>query len=122
MARVLIGDNCADTADSTAMLLRQWGHEVQIFTNGPSLLQAARTHPADVVLMDVVLRGLDGFEVARQLRQDTATHHLRLVAITGYGREGDRQRARKAGFDLHLVKPVEPEFLRQLLALHRSIT
>lgn len=114
MARVLIADNCHDTAESLAILLRLWGHETRVVADGPSVLEAARTYRPDVILTDVVLRLLDGYSVARRLRRMQGTRS-RLVAITGFGRDKDRQQSHDAGFDLHLVKPVDPEMIRRLL-------
>src|SRR5439155_14964632 len=84
--------------------------------DGVSALAAARANPPDVMLVDIGLPGLDGYEVARRARRERCLHHVVLVALTGYGREEDRQRAMAAGFDYHLVKPVDVSALERLVA------
>lgn len=113
--RCLVVEDNADAAESLGELLRLLGHEVQVVTSGASAVAAARAFRPDLVLCDVGLPGLDGYAVARALRADPALGPLRLVAVTGYGREEDRRRAREAGFDDHLVKPLTLEALSALL-------
>ncbi len=113
--RVLVVDDLADSAESLARLLRRWGHEVHIAHDGPSALLAATRTAPEVVLLDIGLPGMDGYEVARRLRDDPARHGIVLVALTGYGQSSDRRHARAAGFDQHLVKPVDVALLRSLL-------
>lgn len=120
-SRVLVIDPCADTVESTALLLRLWGHDVQGVRSGTKALAAARVYQPDVVLMEIRLPGLDGCEVARRLRQDGAAPGLLLVAVTGSGDERSRRRTRGAGFDCHLVKPVEPGLLERLLAARSRV-
>jgi CheY-like chemotaxis protein len=110
---VLIADHNADAADSLAVLLRMFGHEVATAYTGPDALAAAQTTAPDAVLLDVVLPKIDGYEVARQLRAASAT--LLLVAVTGYGRDEDCRRAQEAGFDHHLIKPADPVRILDLL-------
>jgi CheY-like chemotaxis protein/two-component sensor histidine kinase len=112
---VVIEDN-RDAADSLQLLLGLLGHEVRVAYSGPEGLQAASEVCPDVVLSDIGLPGLDGYGVAAALRRQPATAQARLIAVTGYGAEEDRRRSREAGFDFHLVKPVEPEELLRLLA------
>jgi two-component system CheB/CheR fusion protein len=114
--RVLIADPCPDTVESAAWLLQLWGHDVRGAATGHEALEVARAYRPDTILMEVALPGLDGYEVARRLRQHGAGCDVLLVAVTGYGSEGHLRRSREAGFDCHLVKPVEPEVLRCLLA------
>ncbi len=114
--RVLLADPCGDTVESTALLLRLWGHDVRGADSGPAALEAARAFRPDAVLMEVALPGLDGFEVARQLRRSGDVPGLLLVAVTGYGDEQSRRQCREAGFDCRLVKPADPEAVRELLA------
>ncbi len=114
--RVLVVDDIIDSAESLARLLRRWGHEVHLAHDGPSALAAARSTAPEIVLLDIGLPGMDGYEVARLLRQDPAHTALVLVALTGYGQTADRQHTRDAGFDHHLVKPVDTTLLRSLLA------
>jgi CheY-like chemotaxis protein len=111
---VVIEDN-RDTADSLQLLLVLQGHEVRVAYTGPEGLKAASEACPDVVLSDIGLPGLDGYAVAAALRREPATAQARLIAVSGYGAEEDRRRSREAGFDFHLVKPVEPEQLLRLL-------
>jgi two-component system CheB/CheR fusion protein len=113
--RVLVVDDSGDAAQSLAMLLRIQGHDVTVALDGPGALEAARQHRPEVVLLDIGLPGVDGYEVAARLRREPGTQGAFLVAMTGYGQEEDRRRSREAGFDCHLVKPVDPEDLRRLL-------
>jgi CheY-like chemotaxis protein len=105
--RVLAVDDNQDVVQSMAMLLELSGHEVQIACDGPSAIKAALAMRPDVVLMDIGLPGLTGYEVAERMRQEPSLSNVVLVALTGYGRETDRQRSKKAGFDHHLVKPAD---------------
>src|SRR5947209_9435729 len=103
--RVLVVDDCKDMRDTLAMLLRAWGHEVRLAWDGPSALEAGRAFRPQAVLLDIGLRGMDGWEVARRLRGQDDLRPLLLVALTGYAGEQDRARCREAGFDVHLAKP-----------------
>jgi two-component system CheB/CheR fusion protein len=94
--------------------LRAWGHEVFVAHDGPAALEAAQAHLPELVLLDIGLPGMNGHEVARRLRV-TAPNGLQIIALTGYGQEEDRSRSRAAGFDDHLIKPVDPEDLRRML-------
>jgi PAS domain S-box-containing protein len=112
--RLLVVDDSKDTVDSLAMLLRLTGHEVATADTGPAGLQAALAGHPDVVLLDLGLPGIDGYEVARRIREQADVPML--IAMTGYGQPEDRERSKEAGFDFHLVKPVDPVKLQQLLA------
>jgi signal transduction histidine kinase len=113
--RVLIADDNADALESLALLLSLDGHEVYRARDGEAALEcAARVHP-EVVLLDIGMPRLDGYEVARRLRQHRVNQNTLLVALTGWGQESDRQRAQAAGFDAHLTKPVDYERLTELL-------
>jgi CheY-like chemotaxis protein len=114
--RVLLADPCGDTVESTAWLLRLWGHDVRGIRTGREILEVARAYRPDTILMEIALPGLDGCEVARRLRQQAVGSEVLLVAVTGYGDQKHRRRSREAGFDWHLVKPVGPEVLQSLLA------
>jgi signal transduction histidine kinase/CheY-like chemotaxis protein len=114
--RVLIVEDNRDAADSLRMLLELAGHEVAVAYTGAEGLRAAQARRPDVVLCDLGLPGLSGFEVARALRQGADTAGVRLIAVSGYGRDEDQRRAREAGFDEVLVKPVSPAVLERLLA------
>lgn len=115
MSRVVVIEDHADTAELMAELLAQAGHEVRVALNGRDGIVAARDLAADVVLCDVGLPDIDGYAVARALRADGATRGARLVALTGFDGEDDAARAREAGFDLHVVKPLDPSRLESLL-------
>ena len=114
--RVLIIEDHRDAAESLQMLLELAGHEVQIAHDGEEALSLFESARPEVVLLDIGLPKLDGFEVARRLRSGGKNREILLVALTGYGQEGDRALSRDAGFDHHLVKPVEPATLMGLLA------
>lgn len=112
--RVLIADGYADAADSLALLLTLWGHDPIVTRSGPEALAAARSQRPHVVLTELMLDGLDGYELAGRLR-DELGDATTLIALTGFGDEAHRRRAREAGYALHLVKPVEPARLQRLL-------
>jgi len=112
---VLVVDDNADSANSVAMLLRMAGHEVHVEGDGAGALQsAAKVHP-DVVLLDIGLPGMNGYEVARRLRASRGGGDMRIYAMTGYGASEDRDRSKEAGFDGHLVKPLDPTDLMALM-------
>jgi signal transduction histidine kinase/CheY-like chemotaxis protein len=114
--RVLVVDDNVDSAESLAMLLQLGGHTVWMAHDGPSALVAAREHRPELVLLDIGLpAGMDGYEVAKRMRPIDAASGPVLVALTGYGQAEDKRRAREAGFDRHLVKPVDVQQLRALL-------
>jgi CheY-like chemotaxis protein len=112
----LIIEDRRDAALPLKTLLSKLGHDVELAIDGPSGLQAARRQLPEVVLCDVGLPGMNGYEVAAALRADAVTQMAYLVAITGYGRDEDRQRALAAGFDQHLTKPVSLAQLQAVLA------
>ena len=115
--RVLVVDDNEDAAKSLAKLLaKAYGQDVQVAHDGPSALREATGFRPDIILLDIGMPGMDGYEVARRLRQDPDFAKTRLVALTGWGQESDRRRSEDAGFDRHLVKPVAPEELRDTLA------
>ncbi len=114
--RVLVVDDNRDAADSLTMLLELQGYEVRTAYTGPTGLDAAREFRPDVALLDIGLPGMNGYEVAGQLRRDRAAGGLFLAALTGWGSDGDRKRAAEAGFDAHLTKPVELAALQGLMA------
>src|SRR5262249_18028864 len=113
--RVLIVDDNVDAAQSLAVLLNLWGHEVYTAHDGAAALEAAQPWQPEVVLLDRGLPGMDGYEVARRLRAAQGSAGPLLVALTGYAQDEDRRRSQDAGFDRHLVKPVDPEILEALL-------
>ncbi|HSF44080.1 MAG TPA: response regulator, partial [Thermoanaerobaculia bacterium] len=94
---------------------RIWGHDVSVACDGPAALEAAKASPPEMVLLDIGLPGMDGYEVARLLRSQPGIARATIVALTGYGQESDRRRSSLAGIDHHLVKPVDLEQLRRLV-------
>jgi two-component system CheB/CheR fusion protein len=113
---VLVVDDHAEFAQSTAVLLRSWGHEVRVASDGPEALAAVQAAVPEVVFLDIGLPRMNGYEVGRQLRRLPDLDRTLLVALTGYGRDEDRRRAQEAGFDCHLTKPVEAGVLHEMLA------
>ena len=101
---------------SLAMLLQLTGHETHTAYDGLEAVEAAATFQPDVVLLDIGLPKLNGYEAARRIREQPWGKKMALVALTGWGQEEDRRRSEEAGFDAHMVKPVEPEALMKLLA------
>jgi PAS domain S-box-containing protein len=113
--RVLVVDDNEDAASLLGVLLEELGYQVQVVHDGPSALATVDEFRPDVALIDIGLPVMDGLEVARRLRQNTAAAATRLVALTGYGQERDRHASRAAGFSVHLVKPVDAAALRAVL-------
>ena len=116
--RVLVVDDNVSSAESLAMVLKLDGHEVQVNHDGAAALETVRRFRPEVVLLDIGLPGMDGYEVARRLRQDAdlAAGIALLAAVTGYAEDEARRRSREAGFDHHLVKPIDPDGVLALLA------
>jgi PAS domain S-box-containing protein len=114
--RVLVVEDNRDAAETVAELLALWGHDVRIIPDGSTAVETALAYDPDVVLLDIGLPGIDGYEVARRLRARRELAQSLIIALTGYGQAEDRERAREAGFDYHLVKPVDPDALRDLLS------
>jgi PAS domain S-box-containing protein len=114
--RVLVVDDQPDSTDSLALLLRLHGHEVYTAADGPGAVDEFLRSKPEVVFLDLGLPGMSGYDVARRLRATPEGRDVRLVAVTGYGTEADRERTRAAGFDLHLAKPVDPHAVEALLA------
>ncbi len=120
--RVLVVDDNVDGATALTLLLESLGHETCVVHDGIQALRAAVDFRPDVVLLDIAMPGIDGYEVARQLRAIKKDSPLRIIAVTGYGQESDRQKSREAGFDVHLVKPVEVNDLAQALGERNAAT
>ena len=114
--RILVVDDNPDSATLLAMLLTLTGHETRTAHDGLAAVEAAATFKPDVVLLDIGLPKLNGYEAARKIRQQPLGKGMVLVALTGWGQEEDRRKSREAGFDGHMVKPVELDALMQLLA------
>lgn len=111
--RVLVVDDNVDIARSLWMILRRLGHDAELAFEGREALDKARALRPEVVLLDLAMPGMSGFEVARCLRREM--EGVVIVAVTGHGTDEDRARTRAAGFDHHLVKPVAPQLLQSLL-------
>jgi CheY-like chemotaxis protein len=118
--RVLVVDDCKDSAESLAILLRLWGHQVWMAHDGAGALDLARRHLPEMVILDIGMPGMTGYELAQNLRALEGGAQFFLVAVTGYGRAEDRQRSREAGIDCHFLKPCSPDGLRRLLAQTRD--
>ena len=113
--RILVVEDNVDAAEAMQMLLEKMGHHVTVVGDGADALRVAIEVRPDVVLLDIGLPGIDGYELARRLRDAPETHAAHLVAVTGYGQQKDRDRSLEAGFDMHLVKPVDPARLREVV-------
>ena len=114
--KVLVVDDNVDAARSLAVLLEMCGHQVKLAYDGPTATQAALAYQPDVVLLDIGLPGLDGYQVAQWIRQQASLKDVLLIAVTGYGQDSDRQHSKDVGFDHHLVKPVDFDEVERLLA------
>jgi CheY-like chemotaxis protein len=114
--RVLVVDDSLDAAETLSMLLGLWGHDVRSAPDGLTAVETAAAHRPDVVLLDISLPGLNGYEVAERLRANPDLAQTVLVAMTGYGQAEDKKQTLQAGFTRHLVKPVEPDVLQKLLS------
>ena len=119
--KVVVVDDYKDAANSLAMLLRLEGHSVQTACDGPTALAVVEQQSPDVVLLDLGLPKMDGYAVAQVLRERPETKDTFIIAVTGYGQESDRERCKEAGFDLHLLKPVDTERLLGLLRRETSM-
>jgi CheY-like chemotaxis protein len=113
--RVLVVDDNVDACLMLAHVVTLQGHAVLTAHTGPAALALADSWAPSVLLLDIGLPGVDGYEIARRLRADPATRHIRLIAVTGYGTDKDIELGREAGFDAHLVKPVDPGEIERLM-------
>ena len=112
---ILVVEDNADTAASMALLLRLDGHEVTVAHSGCDALAAARARPPDLILLDIGLPEIDGYEVARRIQLEESCRNAVIVAASGYGQDEDRRRTREAGFHYHLVKPIDHDALASIL-------
>ncbi len=120
--RILVVDDNEDAADTLAMLLRMWGHDVHTAYSGEDALESARDYRPDCMLLDIRMPGMDGYTLARRLRQEPSLRQSQLVALSAYSSEEHGRRAREAGFDHWLVKPADPKALEGLLSmLHQAL-
>jgi PAS domain S-box-containing protein len=119
-SRILIADDNRDAADSLAMLLELAGHEVRVAHLGRTALSLAQAFRPDVALLDIGMPDLSGYEVAQELRREPWGQEIKLIALTGWGQEKDRQQALEAGFNQHLTKPIDPDRLEGLISCTRQ--
>jgi CheY-like chemotaxis protein len=112
---MVVEDNLV-TAECLTLLLERWGHEAAVTSDGPGALRVAQTFQPEVVLLDIGLPGMDGYEVASCLRRLAGVEKCLLIAFTGRGHEEDLRRCKEAGIDFHLLKPVQPALLQEFLA------
>jgi len=119
--RVLVAEDCPDTAASQALLLELAGYEVRLAHDGPAALREAAGFRPDAVLLDIGLPGIDGYRVAEQIRGQGAFAGVRLIAVTGYGQAQDIRRGAEVGFDHYLVKPAEPEELLRVVGCRMPV-
>jgi CheY-like chemotaxis protein len=114
--RILIADDNADSAESMGMLLRLMGNDVRIASDGLEAVEQAASFQPDIVLMDIGMPRLDGYEAARRIRNQDWSRDTLLVAVTGWGPSDDSEEATAAGFDHHFTKPLDPAELRRLVS------
>jgi two-component system CheB/CheR fusion protein len=112
--QVLLVEDNVDQAQTLAAFLGLKGHHISIAASGPAAIEAARRVRPDVVLLDLGLPGVDGFEVARQIRREHG-EAVRIIVVSAYGNDNDRRQSLDAGCELHLVKPADPRFIESLL-------
>ena len=119
--RILVVDDSTDAAQSLALLLELAGHDVRVAHDGLETLAVASEFEPEVVLLDLGMPKMDGYETARRLRNESWGQQVMLVALTGWGQQRDRERTAEAGFDLHLVKPIaEFELFQAIGAMHSN--
>lgn len=113
--RLLVVDDNRESAIALGSLLLSWGHQVQLAYDGHSAVDLARRLRPDFIFLDLGLPGFDGYDVANALRQDPSSRAARIVAVTALGSDEQRARARGCGIEMHLTKPVQPEYIASLL-------
>ena len=113
--RILVVEDNPDSAEAMLLLLEGFGHDVTVVHDGNEAVEVAKRLAPEIILLDIGLPGIDGYEIARRLRGMPETRAARLIAVSGYGQQKDRARSRDAGFDLHLVKPVDPSKLTEAI-------
>jgi two-component system CheB/CheR fusion protein len=113
--RIVVVDDNDDQVESLAMLLTMMGHTVHRATNGPEAIEKAMVYRPDLMLIDIGMPGMEGYEVARRIREQPDLRNVVLIAQTGWGGDVDRERSKEAGFDEHLVKPVTLTHLEEVL-------
>jgi CheY-like chemotaxis protein len=118
--RILVVDDNVDAAESLMMMMKLLGQDVRAAFDGASALDVASEFRPDLIFLDIGMPVMDGYAVARRLREHPGTRNARIVALTGWGQQEDRERSRKAGVDIHLVKPADPAMLERVLAECRA--
>jgi CheY-like chemotaxis protein len=113
--RIVVADDNEDSAQSFAMLLSFSGHEVRVAHDGEQALDALRDYRPDIAFLDIGMPLLSGYEVAERVRAEPWGRDMKLIAVTGWGQADDKLRARTAGFDQHLIKPIDPVDVERLL-------
>jgi len=114
--RILVADDDLDTVEAMAMLLRAIGYHVDVATSGSAVLELADRLRPEIIFLDIGMPDMDGWQLARRLRDQLGTDTVRIVAVTGFGAKEDYLRSRKAGFDAHVQKPVDMSLLQSILA------
>jgi PAS domain S-box-containing protein len=117
--RVLVADDNRDGADIMALLLQQYGYEVSVANSGPEALAAAAQNKPEIAILDIGMPGMSGYEVAQHIRTQGWGKDMLLIALTGWGQEEDKRKALEAGFDHHLIKPIDPDALEALMVAHK---
>lgn len=118
--RIVVVDDCADATDMLALLLQMAGYEVLRSYTGADAIEKISAYQADVAILDLAMPEVDGYEVARQVRQREASKDVLLIAVTGFADDAHRRRAREVGFDHYFVKPVDFAILREVVEGQRS--
>ena len=113
--RILVVDDNRDSAEALSALLEQLGHRVETSFGALDALARARVFSPEVIFLDIGLPEMDGYQLARRLREMPETRHARILALTGYGEKDDRELALRSGFDDHLVKPFDPQQLHRVI-------
>jgi CheY-like chemotaxis protein len=113
---VLVVDDNRDSAETLTLLVRRMGHEVATAYDGLDAVERAASFQPEIVLLDIGLPRLNGYDAARRIRERVPRGAITLIAVTGWGQDQDRRRSKEAGFDFHVVKPVDPDDLETLLA------
>ncbi len=114
--RILVADDDVDTVETLSLLLRQLGHEVSVATTSAAVLPLAREARPQLILLDIGMPDMDGWQLARLLRQELGRESVRIVAVTGRSQREDYVKSRQAGFDAHVTKPVDPSLIQSMLA------
>jgi CheY-like chemotaxis protein len=114
--RVLVADDNRDGAEIMSLLLQQYGYEVNVAHSGTEALTVAAQSTPEIAILDIGMPGMTGYEVARRIRAEAWGQRMMLIALTGWGQEEDKKKAFEAGFDHHLIKPIDPDALEALMA------